>query len=157
MSCRSPLIHVEVDSKNQPFLYQDFPWSWAGLNQWTSPNLDSTRIALHHSSEVSTRTSHNQFRGTFTNLLEGLHEITFSKPSREQQLPRVTSRWHLLENSIMPQSSNSWCNALGCSHTHKNATSKQRVRDRVGGLLKYVKEAFKIAKRAHTRPDMRYI
>ena len=29
--------------------------------------------------------------GLLHNLLEGLHEITFSKPSREWQLPRVTS------------------------------------------------------------------
>ena len=68
--------------------------------------------------------------GFLHNLLEGLHEITFSTTSREWQLPRVTNQWRLLEDSLVPQSSNPWCNALGCSHTHKNAIPNQRVRER---------------------------
>ena len=94
MTCRSPLIHIEVDSKNQPLLYQE------------PPDLEPAWIKelLHISIPL---------------------ELFFSKPSREQQLPRVTSWWRLLEVSLMPQSSNSWCNALGSSHTLKNAISKQ--------------------------------
>ena len=60
MTCRSPLIHVEVDSKFQPLLYQEHLLILSRLELQTSPNLDSTRVALHHSGEVSTRTSHNQ-------------------------------------------------------------------------------------------------
>ena len=84
--------------------------------------------------------------GHLHNLLEGLHEITLSKAYREQQLSRVIGWWLLLENSLVPQSWNSWYNALGCSHTHKDAISKQRVGEREtwGSLLKYVKETFKM-------------
>jgi hypothetical protein len=94
------------------------------LNQWASPNLDFTKVALHHSVEVSTTTSHKSNRGSFTIFLKG-SGFTFSKPSRERQLPRVTNRWCLVEDSVVPQRSNSWCNALGCSYTLKNATTKQ--------------------------------
>ena len=134
MTCRSPLIHVEVDSKNQPLLYQDFPWSWAGLKQWTSPNLDSTRVALHHSGEVSTRTSHNQIEAPPQSSWWA-RRFHFSKPSRRRQPPRVTSWWRLLEDSLVPQTSNTWCNALGCSHTLKNATTKQCEWERGENLL----------------------
>ena len=71
------------------------------------------------------QTSHNQFRGSSTIFLEVLHEIHSSKLSRKRQLPRVTSQWRLLEVFLVPQNSNSWCNALGCSHTLKYAISKQ--------------------------------
>ena len=99
--------------------------SWAGLNQEIAPHLDSTRVALHHSGEVSTKPLTNEIGAPQQFSLEVLHEILFSKPSRERQLPRVTSWWRLLEDSLVPQSSNTWCNALGCSHTLKNAISKQ--------------------------------
>ena len=124
MTCRSPLIHVEVDSKNQPLLYQE------------PLDLEPARIKepLHTSIPQSCssplrwgehKTSHNRNRGSSTISLEELHEIHFSKPSRERRLPRVTSWWRLLEVSLMPQSSNSWCNALESPHTLKNAISKQ--------------------------------
>ena len=115
---------------------------WGGFQESTAP-LSRTLLILswlesrnhstpwfHYSSFSPLRwgehkTSYNQNRGSSTISLEVLHEIHFSKPSRERQLPRVTSWWRLLEVSLMPQSSNSWCNALGSSHTLKNAISKQ--------------------------------
>ena len=64
------LIHVEVDYKNQPLLYQETFWSWADLNQRTAPNFDSTRIAPHHSDEVSTNLS-QPISGLLNNLFGG--------------------------------------------------------------------------------------
>ena len=136
MTCRWPLIHVEVDSKSQPLLYQELSWSWAALNRETAPHLDFTRVAIHHSGEVNTKPLTTEIGAPQQFPLEVLHEIHFSKPSRERQLPRVTSRWRLLEVSLVPQSSNSWCNALGYSHTLKNAISKQVcLRERDGSIL----------------------
>ena len=95
--------------------------------------------------------------GLLHNLLERLNGFTFSKSSRERQLPRVISQWRLLEDSLVPQSSDSWCNALGCSHTPKNTTSKQSEWKRGSGFLKNVKKAFQSAKRAHPRLGKEYI
>ena len=130
MTCRSPIIHIEVDPKGQPLLYQETSWSWAGLNQWTSPNLDYTRVALHHSARGEHKDLSQPILGHLHNLLEGLHKITFSKPSRERQLPRVTSWWRLLKDFLVPQSSNSWRTTLECFYSHKDAISKQRVSER---------------------------
>ena len=104
---------------------------------WTS-NLSKPRFHESCSSPLR-RGEHKDLSqlisGLLHNILEGLHEINSSKPSRERQLPRVTSRWRLVEDSLVPQSSNSWYNALGCSHTHKNAIPMQRVCDRGGNKL----------------------
>ena len=123
MTCRSSLNHVEVDSKNQQHLYQELSWSWAGLNQRTLHT--SIPLELLFTTPVRWAQDLSQPKSGLLNNLLGLHEILFSKPSRERQLPRVTSRWRLLEVSLVPQSSNFWCNALGSSHTLKNAISKQ--------------------------------
>ena len=104
------------------------------LELQTSPNLDSTRVALHHSGEVSTRTSHNQIEAPPQSSWWA-RRFHFSKPSRRRQPPRVTSWWRLLEDSLVPQGSNTWCNALGCSHTLKNATTKQCEWERGENLL----------------------
>ena len=98
-------------------------WSWAGLNQGTAPHLDSTRVALHHSGEVSTRPLTTDFGALQQSPWRCSTKST--SPSRERQLPRVTSRRRLLEVCLVSQSSNSWCNAQGCSHTLKDAISKQ--------------------------------
>ena len=134
MTCRSPLIHVEVDSKFQPLLYQEYLLILTRLELQTSPNLDSTRVALHHSGDVSTRTSHNQIKAPPQSSWWD-HRFHFSKPSRRRQPPRVTSWWCLLKDSLVLQSSNTWCNALGCSHTLKNATTKQCEWERGENLL----------------------
>ena len=156
MTCRSPLIHVEVDSKNQPLLYQD-PHD---LEPAWIKELLHTSIPLELLFTTPVRWAQNLSQpksGSSTISLEELHEIHFSKPSRERQLPRVTSRWRLLEVSLGPQSSNSWCNALGYSHTLKNAISKQ-VCVREGCLSsKMLSMLSKMAKRTTQWPSIGYI
>ena len=124
MTCRSPLIHVEVESMNQPLLYQeplDLEPAWIKEPLQTSIPLELLfTTPMRWAQDLSQPKS-----GLLNNLLGGAPRNPLLKPSRERQLPRVTSWWRLLEVSLMPQSSNSWCNALGSSHTLKNAISKQ--------------------------------
>jgi hypothetical protein len=154
MTCQSPLIHVEMNSKLQPLLYQVTLDVWADFNQWTSPNLDSTRVALHRSGEVSTRPLTRTTGAPSQSPWRAQWFHSF-KPSRRRQPPTVTSRWCLLEDSLVPQSLNSWCNALGCSQSHEDATSKPSEWEKWGRRLKYFKEAFQSAKRPHPQPSMR--
>ena len=153
MTCRSTLIHVEVDSNNQPLLYQeplDLELTWINEPLQTLIPLEllfttPVRWAQDPSQQIS---------GLHKNLLGGLHEINSSKLSRERQLPRVTSRWRLLEVSLMRQSSNSWCLS---SHTLKNAISKQ-VCVREGCLSsKMSSMQSKMAKRATQWSGIGYI
>ena len=151
LTYRSPLIHVEVDSKNQPLLYQDsLDLKPAWINEYLQISIP---LELHFTTPArwAQRPLTSQpILGLLHNLLEGLNGFIFFKPSRKWQLPRVISRWCLLEDSLVSQSSDSWCNALGCSHTPKNATSKQSEWERGSGWLKNVKKAFQSAK--HARP-----
>ena len=124
MTCRSPLIHARwIQSFNRFSIKTSLDLEPAWDNE---PLQTSIPLEFLFTTPVRwAQTSNNRNRGSSTISLEELHEILFSKPSRERQLPRVTSWWRLLEVSLMPQSSNSWCNALGSSHTLKSAISKQ--------------------------------
>ena len=125
MTCRSPLIHVEVDSMFQPLLYQESSWCISRL-EIKEPLQTSFPLELLFATPVSqsTRTSHKLNRGSFTISFEGLNDSSTSKPSRRRQPPKVTSQWCLLEDSLVPQCSNKGCNALGSSLSHKECNLK---------------------------------
>jgi hypothetical protein len=158
MTCRSPLIHVEVDSMiplaslSRILLMYKPTW-----NQWTSPNLLSTRDALHHSGEVSSRTSHNNRSKASSQTSWRAQRSTTSKPSRRRQPPRVTSRWRLLEELLVPQCSNYQCNALGSLNLTKKAILKACEWERVKRVLQRVFQVFKMCKRTSTRWGVEYI
>ena len=126
MTCRSPLTHVEVDSKNQPLLYQelnslDLEPAWIKEPLHTSIPLELLFITpVRWAQNLSQPKS-----GLRNNLLGGAPRNPLLQAIYGAATPRVTSRWCFLEVSLVPQSSNSWCNALGCSQTLTNAISKQ--------------------------------
>jgi hypothetical protein len=126
-------------------------------NQWTSPNLLSTRDALHHSGEVSSRTSHNNRSKASSQTSWRAQRSTTSKPSRRRQPPRVTSRWCLLEELLVPQCSNYQCNALGSLNLTKKAILKACEWERVKRVLQRVFQVFKVCKRTSTRWGVEYI
>jgi hypothetical protein len=126
--CRSPLIHVEVDSslwfaslssvhfsnKNDSqksnltlreinilnLIKPQFHWSCSSPLRWGEHNTSHKNIGLP---------SQSSWRA------HGFHS---SKPSRRRQPPRVKSRWRFLEESLVTQSSRTLESSTRISHTH---------------------------------------
>ena len=162
MTCRSPLIHVEVDSSlwlllNQVSLLQQegFTKNNLMLSQsipWTSPNLDFTRSTLYRSGKVS----QNLFTRTSTASSQSSWRARCnhaSKPSRRRQPPKVTSWRCFLGEPLVPQAQKQLKSSTRRSHPHKRSTMCVRRE----GELKYVKYGLQMAKRVTKDPRDEYL
>jgi hypothetical protein len=118
--CRSPLIHVKVESNLSlaPLSRHDLIFKPSG--QELTQYLDSTSVAFVAPARWSW-TLHNQHRGSSIIFTESSTETT-PEPSRRWQPPRVTSRWRLLD---VPPSALKDHNGCKCTRSSQSLTRMQ--------------------------------
>jgi hypothetical protein len=118
--CRSPLIHVKVESNLSlaPLSRHDLIFEPSG--QELTQYLDSTSVAFVALARWS-GTLHNQHCGSSIIFTESSTETT-PESSRRRQPPRVTSRWRLLD---VPPSALKDHNGCKCTRSSQSLTRMQ--------------------------------